>query len=210
LLKLPLPDKAPLSQFHLYPCRRGQGEFIDYKLAERDLLTKQFRQVILGTGLVTLAAAVDKRAWDELVVVDIADQLGDPLEFCFFKCVELVTNTIRFRKPGEKVWMFFDEGTRPRIEMFGRFLRSQPNKYPEIGGLGFAPVKEVIALQGADMIAYETFLYGLQWLENGGWADANAHFREYIDRELSAGLIFQREQIEEMIGRVREVKAKAS
>jgi hypothetical protein len=106
--------------------------------------------------------------------------------------------------------MFFDEGTRPRIEKFGWFIKSQPDKYPEIGGIGFAPVKEVTALQGADMIAYETFLYGLQWLENGGRADANPHFREYVDRELSAGLIFQREQIQEMISRVREVIAKAS
>lgn len=140
----------------------------------------------------------------------MVDQLGDPLEFVFFKCIELVTNTIRLRKPGAKVWIFFDEGTRPRIELFRQFIRSQPDKYPEIGGIGFAPVKEIVALQGADMIAYETYLYGLQWLENDGQADANPHFREYIDRELSTGLVFKRDQIEEMIGRVREVMAKAS
>jgi hypothetical protein len=46
-----------------------------------------------------------------------------------------------------------------------------------------------------------------EWLENGGRADANPHFMEYVDRELSAGLIFQREQIQEMISRVGEAKA---
>jgi hypothetical protein len=208
LLDSPVPGKPRLAQFHLYPCRRGQGDFIDYSLAERDFLTNQFREVILGSGLVTLATAVDMKSWKELVVGDVAEQQGDPLEFCFFKCIEMVTTTIRSRKPGEKVMIMFDEGTRPRVELFARFVLYQKEKYPEIADVGFGVVKDITPLQGADMIAYETFLYGLQWLENGGWADANPHFREYISRELSTGLIFQREQLEEMIGRVREVMAR--
>jgi hypothetical protein len=102
LLKCPLPGKSRLGQFHLSPCRATEGEFRLYTLAERDLVTNLFRQVILDTGLVTLAAAVNRVAWDELVTEGIAEQLGPPEQLCFFKCIELVVNTIRLRKPGHK------------------------------------------------------------------------------------------------------------
>ena len=42
VLKAPVPGRPPLSQFHLFPCRRKRGEFIDYNQAERDLVTKRF------------------------------------------------------------------------------------------------------------------------------------------------------------------------
>ncbi|MHB8267813.1 DUF3800 domain-containing protein [Bradyrhizobium sp.] len=204
LLKAPLPGKPRLEQFHLYPCRRGLGEFASYNLAERDRLTYLFRRIIVDTDFVTLASAVDKKAWRELLVGELAEQVGDPLEFCFYKCVDLVIRTIRYRRPGEPVCFFFDEGTRDRIGPLAYAIRMQKNVYPEIEKIIFAPVKELIALQGADMIAYETFPYGVEWLKHGERAAANAHFKEYMKRDLSAGLIFQREHVEEMAGRIRE------
>jgi hypothetical protein len=71
LLKEPLPGKPPLEQFHLSPCRNAKGEFASYNLAERDHVTYLFRQVILETGFVTIAAAADTAAWNELVVDDV-------------------------------------------------------------------------------------------------------------------------------------------
>jgi hypothetical protein len=211
LLKEPLPGKPSLSQFHLYPCRRGQGEFIDYKLAERDLLTSLFRRIIIDTGFVTLASAVDKAAWDELVVGEIAEQLGDPLGYCFFKCVDLVANTIRLRRtPGEPVHMFLDKGCYHLVEDMAALFRMQKEQYPEIAGIAPAPVRAVIALQGADMIAYETFLYNIEYMKRGEDAIPNGHFQEYMQRELSAGLFLNREGVEEMVGRVRETLAKVS
>jgi hypothetical protein len=70
--------------------------------------------------------------------------------------------------------------------------------------MSFAPVPKVVALQGADMIATETYQYALEWLKAGENAKANAHFREYLKRELSSGLVFDRAQIEEIVSRVRE------
>jgi hypothetical protein len=210
LLKAPYPDKPPLSHFHLTHCRNGLGEFAGYSLAERDRLNYLFRRIFLDSDFVTLAAAVDNQAWHELVVGELAEQLGNPLEFCFFKCVESVMNTIRLRHPGEPVLFFFDEGTVDRIGPMASLIRSQKQIYPEIERIIFAPVKKVIALQGADMIAYETYLYGYEWLKQGENAVANHHFKEYLKRDLSAGLIFGRSQIEEMIGRVREVMARTT
>lgn len=51
-----------------------------------------------------------------------------------------------------------------RVEKFGWYLAKRTDEYPEIAGIGFAPVKAVTTLQGADMIAYETYLYGVNWL----------------------------------------------
>jgi hypothetical protein len=70
-------------------------------------------------------------------------------------------------------------------------------RHPEIEGFAFAPVPKVVALQGADMIATETYQYNLKWLKDreNAPANANAHFRDYLKRELSAGIVFDREQI---------------
>lgn len=204
LLAQPLPGKQPLTQFHLSPCRAGDGEFRGYSLAERDRVTYLFRRVILDIGFVTIAAAVNRTAWNEIVVGDLADHLGQPEGPCFYKCMQLLMNTIRFRKPGEKVFIFLDQGTKAQFEAWATLYRLQADEYPEISGISFAPVPEVIALQGADMIATETYQYAQQWLKDGESAAANAHFREYLKRDLTAGFIFDREHIQEMALRVRE------
>jgi hypothetical protein len=206
----PLPGKPPLNQFHLSPCRAKEGEFRDYSQAESDRITYLFRRIILDLGFVTLAAAVNRSAWNELVVGDIEDELGQPEGLCFFKCIELVINTIRFRKPGQQVFIFFDQGTKTQLDGWARLYRGQSQQFPEIAGISFAPVPKVVALQGADMIATETYQYALEWLKAGENAVANAHFREYLKRELSTGLVFDRAQIAEIVTRVHETLAHSS
>jgi len=201
VLAKPFPEKSRLRQFHLTACRSGTGEFEDYNLAERDNLTYRFREIILNTGMVTLAAAVNKTAWDQVVVGMIAEHIGNPIEFCFYKCIELTIRTARFRRPGEKIHFFFDEGTRHDLDASARFYRSQRDVFPEIDGFTFAPVSKVVGLQGADMIAMETHQFGKQWIENRESPAVNAHFRKFISRELTAGIILDREHIIELAGR---------
>ena len=205
LLAHPLPGKPPLSRFHLSPCRAGADEFRDYSLAERDRITYLFRNVIIDVGLVTIAVSVNKLAWNKLVVDEIAVQLGDPIGFCFVKCVDQVLTTIRSQKPDENVFFFFDQAIRDELEAWVQFYGMTKEKHPEIEGFAFAPVPKVVALQGADMIATETYQYNLKWLKDreNAPANANAHFRDYLKRELSVGIVFDREQIAEMVQRVR-------
>jgi hypothetical protein len=205
LLAHPLPGKPPLSRFHLSPCRAGADEFRDYSLAERDRITYLFRHVILDVGLATIAVAVNKLAWNKLVVDEIADQLGDPIGFYLVKSIEQVLTTIRFRKPGERVFLFFDEAIKDKLEAWVQFYGMTKETHPEIEGFAFAPVPKVVALQGADMIATEIYQYNLKWLKDreDAPANANAHFRDYLKRELSVGIVFDREQIAEMVQRVR-------
>ncbi len=203
-LALPLPGKPKLSQFHLSPCRAGKGEFRSYTRAESDLLTAECRRIILNTGLVTVAAAVNRAAWNELVTDDIATELGSPEELCFYKCVETVVNIIRLRKPGEKIMMVFDEGTKAKLHWWTKVFLNQKEQYPELDTMLFAPVSKIVALQGADMIATETYQFAQAWLKDRERAKENPHFSEFRYRDLSAGLIFDRDEIAEMVMRVRE------
>ena len=204
LLDNPLPGKPPLRQFHLSPLRAAKKEFRDYSLVERDRVNHLFKRVILDAGLVTIAAAVNGTAWTELVVGAVADELGQPEELCFVKCVDAVVQIIRHRKPGEKVLIAFDQGVRTMLETWATVYLAQSEKYPEIADIGFAKVSDVLALQGADLIATETYQFAQAWMKDHENPAANSHFRDFINRDLSMGLILDREHIEEIVARVHE------
>jgi hypothetical protein len=55
---------------------------------------------------------------------------------------------------------------RGQLELWARLYLSQSEKYPEIAGIGFAKVSEVLPLQGADLIATETYQFAQAWLKN--------------------------------------------
>jgi hypothetical protein len=107
LLDNPLPGKPPLKEFHLSPLRAKKDEFEGYNQAERDHVNYLFRRVILDLGLVTLAAAIDRVAWNELVVGPLVEMIGPPEQLCFVKCIDSVLITIRLRKPGQRVIIAF-------------------------------------------------------------------------------------------------------
>jgi len=159
--------------------------------------------------MVTIAAAVDNAAWNELVVGNMRDRMGDAIGYFYVKCVDLVLNTIRARKPGEKVMIAFDEGTKRHLENWSLFYRLQPSKYPEVATIFFAPVNKVVALQGADVIATETFYYAQRWLKDGANAKPNPHFAEFMRRELSAGLVLDRAAIADLVEIIRHAEVPA-
>jgi len=205
LLAEPLPGKPPLKQFHLTPLRARVDEFEPYNRVEQDYINHLFKKIILDVGLVTLAAAVDKQAWNELVVGPVLEnEFGRPEEYCFVKCVDLVIDTIRARKPGERVYFFFDQGTRDRLENWAKLYLTQAERYPEIEGFGFAKVSDVVALQGADLIATETYQFGQAWLENPENPKVHPQFEDFRYRDLSAGAILMREHIAEMVARWKQ------
>jgi len=200
LLAKPLPEKPPLKQFHLTDCRNGYGEFADYKEADRNLITRLFREIILNTEMVTFAAVVDGAAWDELIR-NVVAEAPSALELCFMKCVDSILEIVR--RDRELVLIYFDSGIRARIEQWVRMIRALPDKYPEVAAIGFRPVPTNVGLQGADMIATESFHWGLEYLKHGEQATPNPHFRDFRFRERSRGLIFLREHIAEMAERMR-------
>ena len=204
LVKEPLPGRPAIKKFGLSQLRGGFDQFRDYEGPDRDQINTRFKSIILDVGLVTLAAAVDRKAWNELIVGPLIHEFGKPEEYCFVKCVDSVLETIRARKPGEMVHFFFDRGIRHQFLDWSKLYLAQPEKYPEIDGISFAPVAEVVALQGADLIAHETYQFAQAWLKNRENPQAHPQFQDFIYRDLSGGAILAREHIEAMIARFRQ------
>ena len=115
--------------------------------------------------------------------------LGPIEDLCFVKCLEEVMSTIRLRKPGEKITFVFDQGIGDRITDLARLYYSQKEAFPELAGIGFAKVADILPLQGADMIATWTYQYAQEWFKNCESASAKEHFKKYLQRELSCGRV---------------------
>ncbi len=210
LLERPLDNKPRLTQFHLSPCQAGRGEFRNYTTVERDHITHLFNKIILDVGLVTFSCAVNKIAWDQLVVGNVAIQLGKPEGLCFVKCLEFVIKTIRIRKPGQRVSIIFDQGIIDRIEDLAKLYLLQSEIFPELAGIGYGKVAEIPPLQGADMIATGSYQFAQESLKDRDNVVAKEFFRSYLKREQSLGILIDREQIEEMVVRVIESLARSN
>ena len=61
----------------------------------------------------------------------------------------------------------------------------------------------VEALQGADLIAYESYAYAIEVFKNGPNAKPNPHFQEFMWRDLSGAVMMNREMIQEVADAVR-------
>lgn len=191
----------PIKKFGLSKLRGGFEQFRGYGRDERDQINTRFKSIILDVGLVTLASAVDRHSWNEFITGPLKEEFGKPEEYCFVKCVDSVLDTIRLRKPHEKVHFFFDRELRHQFKQWADLYLAQPKKYPEIDGISFAPVVDVVALQGADLIASETYQFAQAWLKDRENPKAHPQFRDFIYRDLSSGLILAREHIEEIVAR---------
>jgi hypothetical protein len=87
LLK-PLPDKSPLRRFHMTDCVNGVEEFSGYSYAERDVVIKSFRDIILANNLQGRAIGVARHAWDLLITGPHRLFFGDAESFCIRNCMD--------------------------------------------------------------------------------------------------------------------------
>jgi hypothetical protein len=109
LLKQPLPGKTSLRMFHLSTCNARAGEFIGYSDAEQDAVIHDFRKIIINAELISIAAAVDRKAWCDLVIGAYRESFGDALSHCIAYCIE---ETIRIANPhaaGDEISIVIDK-----------------------------------------------------------------------------------------------------
>jgi len=205
LLKEPLPGKRPVKMFHAVDVRARRRDFDGYNEAECDRVTYLFRRLILDAGLYSLAVIIDKASWDELVTGIMRQIIGDAEAYCVTKCVDLALEVTRVRYPGNHLAAYFDAGRKNDLlnSIFDAFLR-QAERYPDVSVLGWAKVADFPGMQGADMIATESYWYVQEWIKNGADAKARAHFEVFLKRELGVGLIADREVIQGVASRFRE------
>jgi hypothetical protein len=201
-LDSPFEGAPKLPHFHLAECRSKNGLFRNWTQAQCDLVTKRFRDVIMNSSLVTIGVAINKRAWDKLVTADLNEELGKPIELCFVKCIEYALFLARTQEQPQQLFTLLDKGTAPDLKPLSTLYTHGPN-YPDVQNVSFAPVNEVIGLQGADMVAYETYKYAIEWFKFGRDAQGSPHFQAFRFHHRSMGLVFDTAQIAEMVERAR-------
>jgi hypothetical protein len=197
----PLPEagKSPLKMFHLSACagRWPDSEFADYSDAEQDAVIRDFRQIIIDAKLTSTATAVDRKAWDALVIGPYREVLGPALNQCFVNCVDSCLRIVEPSTHGFMLAVMFDKGiwTAALQGIADAFY------FPRLVSVNFGRVEHVLPLQGADIVATENYWHAAQWLKLGDAALPRPHLRHYLDNMLHEGLILDREAIVKEIAR---------
>jgi hypothetical protein len=108
-LSEPLAGKPPLKRFHMVRCMQGDGEFSGYSDAERDAVIHDFRQIILDAKLIGNVTAVDRVAWDEVMVGPLRMLFGDAEWFGVNTCMSFATNQATEAFQDKEVSLVFDD-----------------------------------------------------------------------------------------------------
>jgi len=149
-LMRPLPGKASLTKFGLADCENHRGEFFaGYSSAESDLLQNQCREMIVQAGVVGLAYAVDRAAWDRLVQGPARDLFGDAETVCFSACLAGAISRAYEHFPKETMLsLHFDLGRRsPKLDAIVDHVRKHYEGLLSITNISFDSVKEFTPLQ---------------------------------------------------------------
>jgi hypothetical protein len=194
-LAAPLPGKPALPRFHLAACNACDEEFLGYSRAESDAVIHDFRQIILDAGLIGIASAVDRRAWDELIVGPARQRFGDPMSACVERCL---TECFRIAGPhpqGDRISVVFDLSIKsPRVqEIAERF--TLPLGRPRLTLFLFGLARGLLPLQGADIVATESYWHAIEWLKLGDAALPRAHMRHYTASAYYEAVILDHEAI---------------
>ena len=201
-LTQPLPDKPRLKKFRLSSCMAAEDDFQGYKPVEREAIAGGFRDLIIESNLASTASAVDRVAWDELVVGRVRKFLGSALQPCFLNCLDRAMAYARsWGEEGDKIAVMFDKGTESD-ELRGLIKKYLWNQ-PEVISVTFGKVEEFPPLQGADVVATESYWQAQNWL-NGNAGNLRPPFEHYLKHVKAEGQIFDRETIIEELKRRNE------
>lgn len=200
-LKEPLESKPPIKSFSLWDCQNAQREFCRYSRPESDLLTKEFREIIIESGVIGFAAAIDKIAWDELVTPQHRQNMGPAENFCLTGCVRSVLAAAKTDFNDEDIALIYDAGRQPHLpERIERFDWSRDLDCPNVISFTWGKVADHTPLQGADMIATESYWFAKDWVLDQ-LSQPRIHFQDYIKSAQGNGTFMTRELIVEELSR---------
>jgi hypothetical protein len=193
----PMDGKPPLSMWHSFDCRWGFDEFAGYNEAERNLITRKFRDIITTSGVVSASNMIDKVAWNELVVSKFPS-MASPETTCLFQAITRVLPWAAAQSEGPRIAVYYDIGRNGgEPAKLAALLSDARTHIPQIFSFTFLPVEAATPLQGADMIATEAFWYAKDFMKLGDDAPMRAHFKDYLAKnyERGNGELLGREEI---------------
>jgi hypothetical protein len=201
-LAAPLPGKPPLKRFHMFDCEWGLGEFADYNKAERDAVTHDFRQIILDSGVTGVCAGIARPDFDELITGALRASLGSADDMAFASALSALDD---IKHIGLSL-IFDNTGTAPTARYSALYDRYQKmfaaRGEPLLQGLAFRSMTDALPLQGADMIAWETYFHMVDVLKAPG-AKPRVHLQRYLDTDRFFAVLMTRARMLEYLGKVR-------
>jgi hypothetical protein len=195
-LKNPLPEagKPPLKRFHMANCEARQGEFIGYSEPESDAVIHDFRQLILDAKLAGHVMAVDRVAWDELIIGPLRIFFGDAEWFCLNSCLTFAISKAKEQATDKVISLVFDN--RPEVvkasfqEPLSKFQTSFYNgdprfpDWPHLIGSSFLSSEVIRPLQAADMLAWESYSHAKRHLHEDPVPQPREHLRRFVETGL--------------------------
>jgi hypothetical protein len=159
-LKAPSPGKPALSRFHMADCQDAREEFQGWSRTATDFLVHELGEIIIKTGLWGYASGVNRKDWDELIVGEVREALGDAEGFCVRNVYVKTTDWAKNWAGGGDLAFVFDDRPHRRQEnqaIFDLFQRGNKaaGETSELVSITFASSQRILPLQGADMIAWE-------------------------------------------------------
>jgi hypothetical protein len=159
-------------------CMARQGEFCGYSEGERDAVIHDFRQIILDADVYGFSCGVSLRDWDHLVGTRSLIGLRDPLLFCMSTAITWACNFAR-RFSAKVTFVLDDMPERKEVNehIFSVYHQGHNKEIgrEDIAGISFLSSENFVGLQGADMVAWETYNYAKGWLQEGVGAPTRPH-----------------------------------
>jgi hypothetical protein len=141
--------------FHMNECETFHGEFKDWDVPKKEALITDLTAIIRDSNLYGFGASVDIPMFRSVFP-------NEPNDALYFLCFRHVIAQMSFwgTEAGQRVAFVFDQQqqfAQRAHRLFDR-LRKSPAKFgSSLGSLAFEDRRKFVALQAADLVAYETF-----------------------------------------------------
>ncbi|MFN3465499.1 MAG: hypothetical protein ACK4X1_15650 [Terricaulis sp.] len=194
-----LDPKPPLARFHLSPCRARDDEYAGYSEANANSLRYDFREIISKSGVVGVAFAIDRRAYNLIVPINARDYLGDAEQVCFGACFNGAYQQARQFYPHEtQLHLIFDRVThasrREKLEATAARVEQEEGGKPRLISATWADMTATPALQAADTIATENTWFAQDYLADEK-AKPSAHLQHMLRTVDCLGHIMREEEV---------------
>lgn len=207
-LKEPLPGKPTLKRFHMAECAARRGEFTSYSDPESHAVIHDFRQLILDAKLTGHAMAVDKAAWDQIIVGPLRVFFGDAEWYAIRSCLDFAIKETEKLGSDKTVTLIFDNRPEVRKAPFQdtfdrlqeRFYNGDP-KFPNwahLIGSAFLSSEAIRPLQAADMLAWESYTHAKRNLHEITAPRPRPHLQHFVETGLITAGFADRDSIKNM------------
>lgn len=152
--------KHGISWIHMKEIIPLQGEYknLGWDTAKRDAVLFDFIEIIKDSPFVGFGVGVDTEAW-ALVPEEEKKKAGNAHDFCFQRIMRGVIDRLEKAAPNDLLQVVFDRDqsvANRRFHLFSRIHESDPRATVYLQSIAFANPKLMLALQAADLLAWET------------------------------------------------------